>query len=139
MIERIQEIIRAKGVTASQFADQIGVPRSSLSHLVSGRNKPSLEFLRKIFTRYPEIRQEWLLNGEGSMLKEENGVERSLPLLEGTLFDQLLTQMPAKETIERSEASRPVRKKPETAADGKKIERIVFFYTDKSFREFIPE
>lgn len=72
MISRIQKIIQLKKLTSSAFADKIGVPRSTISHIISGRNNPSLEFVQKILDNFPEIRTEWLVRGEGHMLKASN-------------------------------------------------------------------
>ncbi|UOE39265.1 helix-turn-helix domain-containing protein [Chryseobacterium oryzae] len=69
--ERISKIIEYSGYTPSEFADEIDVQRSSISHVTSGRNKPSLEFIIKIKSRFPEILWDWLVNGEGEMLKSE--------------------------------------------------------------------
>ena len=56
----------------SEFADEIGVQRSNISHVLSGRNKPSLDFLMKIKDRFPEIQWEWLIEGKGAMIFSEN-------------------------------------------------------------------
>jgi len=69
--ERISKVIEYSGFTSSEFADEIDVQRSSISHITSGRNKPSLEFIIKIKSRFPEILWDWLVNGEGEMLKSE--------------------------------------------------------------------
>ena len=53
MIERILEILKLKGMSPSQFADEIGVQRSAISHLVSGRNNPSLDFIQRVLKRFP--------------------------------------------------------------------------------------
>ncbi len=65
MVDRIQKIIQLKKLTSSKFADQVGVPRSTISHILSGRNNPSLEFLQKILDTFPDINTEWLVRGEG--------------------------------------------------------------------------
>lgn len=72
MITRIQKIIQLKKLSSSAFADKIGVPRSTISHILSGRNNPSLEFVQKVLDSFPEIRTEWLIRGEGYMLKASN-------------------------------------------------------------------
>jgi len=69
--DRISKVIAYSGFTPSEFADEIDVQRSSISHITSGRNKPSLEFIIKIKSRFPEILWDWLVNGEGEMLKSE--------------------------------------------------------------------
>lgn len=67
---RIQKIIEYAELTASEFADEIGVQRSNISHIISERNKPSLDFLMKIKERFPEIKWEWLIEGKGEMTND---------------------------------------------------------------------
>lgn len=69
--ERISKIIEYSHLTPSEFADEIDVQRSSISHITSGRNKPSLEFIIKIKSRFPELLWDWLVTGEGEMLKSQ--------------------------------------------------------------------
>jgi transcriptional regulator with XRE-family HTH domain len=71
MLDRISLILRSKNISASQFADKIGVQRSSVSHVLSGRNKPSLEFVQKVLLSYPDISTGWLLFGHGPMMAEK--------------------------------------------------------------------
>ena len=66
--ERISEIIDYTNLTPSEFADAVEVQRSSISHITSGRNKPSLDFLVKVKEKYPELQWEWLILGQGEML-----------------------------------------------------------------------
>ncbi|MBC3540197.1 helix-turn-helix domain-containing protein [Rufibacter sediminis] len=68
LLTRIQEIISWSALGPTAFADEIGVPRPVISHVLSGRNKPSLEVVQKILSRYTEIAPKWLLSGEGDML-----------------------------------------------------------------------
>ncbi len=70
--ERIATLISTKGMTNAEFADAVGVQPSNISHIMSGRNKPSLDLVTKILRRFPEVRPEWILNGKGSMTKEFN-------------------------------------------------------------------
>ncbi|KPH14470.1 helix-turn-helix transcriptional regulator [Chryseobacterium sp. ERMR1:04] len=69
--ERISKVIEYSNLTPSEFADEIDVQRSSISHITSGRNKPSLEFIIKIKSSFPEILWDWLVTGEGEMLKSD--------------------------------------------------------------------
>ncbi len=67
MIQRIKNIMSTKNLTSSGFADKVGVPRSTISHIISGRNKPSLELVQKILDAFPDVSTEWLVRGSGTM------------------------------------------------------------------------
>ena len=67
MINRINLILRAKNISARQFAEEIGIQPSGMSHILGGRNNPSLDFAVKVLRRYPEIDANWLLLGRGAM------------------------------------------------------------------------
>lgn len=66
--DRISQVLNYSKLSPAEFADQIEVQRSSLSHIASGRNKPSLDFLIKVKEVYPELSWDWLINGDGDML-----------------------------------------------------------------------
>jgi transcriptional regulator with XRE-family HTH domain len=68
MKDRVLLLIKSKNFTAAQFADEIGVQKSGVSHILSGRNNPSLDFIQKILTRFPDISTDWLLFGKGPMM-----------------------------------------------------------------------
>lgn len=67
MIKRIELILQSQNLTPSQFADRIGVQRSGLSHILSGRNNPSLDFVQKVLQAFPDLNPLWLLQGKGRM------------------------------------------------------------------------
>ena len=69
---RISQLIEYTQLSLSEFADKVDVQRSSISHITSGRNKPSLDFLIKVKDTYPLLRWEWLIEGEGPMLEQES-------------------------------------------------------------------
>lgn len=75
--ERISKIIEHYGLTSSEFADKIEVQRSSISHITSGRNKPSLDILIKVKENFPELSWDWLINGEGEMELEKKEERKS--------------------------------------------------------------
>ena len=77
MKEQIHKIIEAEGLTPAKFADEIGVQRSSISHIISGRNKPSYDLIMKIIERFRGINAEWLLTGKGSMIKSSESEENA--------------------------------------------------------------
>ncbi len=116
-IKRLEKILRYYDLSASVFADKIKVQRSSISHLLSGRNKPSLEFVLKVIKNYPEVNLYWLLNGKGT-------------------FPPLSTHQ--SKTI--APTQHPILKKEETSAmkstKEKTIEKIIVFYSDGSFKSY---
>jgi len=82
--DRIELILQQEGISSGQFAAEIGIQSSTLSHLLNNRNKPSLEVIKKILNRYPEISSDWLIRGEGSMYRDS---KKSQPL---NLFDNVV-------------------------------------------------
>lgn len=174
MIERVQLIIKAKNLTASQFADEIGIQRSGMSHVLTGRNNPSLEFVQKILRRYPEIDTNWLIFGNGSMYSENllaNANIKVLPDKEtavsdgNDLFSALVPDSGKKTTLEivpeierkASENKNIIRDPPliipsqemaketysspgtEISKPKGKVDKIILFYSDNSFEEFLPQ
>jgi len=75
MVNRILKILKEENLTASQFADLIDVQRSSMSHILSGRNNPSLDFVHKILKAFPMLNTDWLMSGTGEMYKSDNKTE----------------------------------------------------------------
>lgn len=67
MVDRINVLLKAKNITARQFAEEIGIQPSGISHILSGRNNPSLDFVMKVMKRWPEININWLMFGKGEM------------------------------------------------------------------------
>lgn len=81
MKERLVQLLDLEQITPSKFADVIGVQRSSVSHVISGRNNPSFDFIQKTLTAFPGLNAEWLILGKGTMY-EQMGRQGT-----GTLFD----------------------------------------------------
>ena len=81
MKERLLEFLKAENKTSAQLAEEIGVQPSGISHILSGRNNPSLDFVLKMLEKYQFLSGEWLLFGKGSMFKD--------PEMQ-TLFDETL-------------------------------------------------
>ena len=111
--ERLKIVLDYYGLSAASFADKIGVQRSSISHILSGRNKPSLDFVMKILNTYPEVDLYWILNGKGHFPSQ------SL---------ETRTQLVSDEKVEKSFKS--------GINSDLEIERIVIFYSDSTFKSF---
>jgi len=117
-IERLEHLLQYYSLSASSFADKVNVQRSSISHLLSGRNKPSLEFVLKVVKAFPEVNLYWLLNGKGNF-PAENKKEVSP------------TRTSESSSLEVKELARPSTKSPQMA-----IDKIVIFYSDGSFKSY---
>ncbi|WP_347374772.1 helix-turn-helix transcriptional regulator [Aequorivita sp. Q41] len=127
----MEKILDYYNLTATAFAEEVDFNRSTISHLLSGRNKPSLEFVMKLLQKFPEVDLNWLLYGKGTFptvlnnLKEintpsqknQNDTKKSFDLFSNDITDT------TKNIIHNS-------------GNSNKIEKIVFFYSDGSFNVY---
>lgn len=170
MIDRIKEIMELSGSSPAQFAGAIGINRSNLTHLFSGRNQPSLDLAKKILLAFPEVKTEWLIMGVGPMTKtDEQRIQSPIQSvsIEPDLFSQrentektpIITHEIAEEAINKKIANSLNDKKVSNVIErelkndegtskrepifnsqkGKRIEKIVLFYADKSFEVYLNE
>lgn len=147
MIDRIQEILQKKGLSASQFADQINAQRANVSHILTGRNKPSLDFITKILTSYPDINSDWLLFGKGKMETSDISNNDSILNAEEPIFGSMSNnsiqksnqkdykKIPGKSSEEK-ETDKVKLAKPTLRE--KQVIKVVILYSDHSFEEFNP-
>ena len=121
-------------LSAAGFADKINVGRSSISHILSGRNKPSLDFVLKIVEQFQEVELYWLLNGKGIFPK--SNTETSTP--SSIEVENNSTQKPIQPSIEKSNSStaKNFSEAIQPTSSKKKIQKIVIFYEDGSFDAF---
>ncbi|KAF2506723.1 helix-turn-helix transcriptional regulator [Flavobacterium zhairuonense] len=150
-VKRLEIILDYYTLNASSFADKIGVQRSSMSHLLSGRNKPSLDFVMKILEVFPDVDLYWLLNGKGVFPKnnEETLIQKStvIPEVEKTaapislndnldgidLFSQINYEKEKIETKNPSSAKNQI-----FASEEDEIEKIIFFHKNGTFKVYVP-
>jgi transcriptional regulator with XRE-family HTH domain len=168
MVERILLVLKVKNLSPSKFADEIGIQRSSMSHIMSGRNMPSLDLVMKIMNKYPDINPEWLVMGVGQMMKsnqidlfeEESSIEqkKTEPILKA------LENLPVVEAINEPIREIETEKNKDNASKSEQlddisakneeikselaekiilpsqpeIEKIVILYKNKSFKEYYP-
>src|SRR5690554_7191134 len=76
--KRLDKILDFYGLTASALAEEINFNRSTISHLVSGRNKPSLEFVMKLLQKFPDLEMDWLIFGKGNFPPNSNETKTDL-------------------------------------------------------------
>ena len=118
---RLKSIMDYHQLSASGFADKIQVPRSSISHLLSGRNKPSLDFVLKVVNVFKDVELYWLLNGKGSFPASSQPIAQQESIQKGNFSEQ----KDFREAVNEM-----------TMDNEKQLEKIVFFYSDGSFREY---
>ena len=146
-IKRLEIILDYYNLSASAFADKINVQRSSLSHLLSGRNKPSLDFIIKVIEVFPEVDLYWILNGKGNFPKSENVVSTVLEIekkspsfqnAESTNSEMDLFSTVEKVTIPTLPESNPVESIKTENNSNEEIERIVVFFKNGTFKNYKP-
>jgi len=165
MKDRITQFLVNENISSAEFADKIGVQRSSVSHVLNERNYPSTSFIQKMLTTYKNLNPRWLLLGEGPMLNSPTAFikEPSLfsypqsddfstpkgPVSTEENGDKAVISNPSKSTKTQTELSSPISQKPndlqsevndiiDKTLDSKDVERIVLFFKDKTFTVYTP-
>jgi transcriptional regulator with XRE-family HTH domain len=113
--ERLKKIMDFYQLSAASFADEIDVQRSSISHLLSGRNKPSLDFVLKVLAKFETVDLYWLMNGKGSFPKKEKESATTLPKHQTAPEGLISARQPS----------------------DKEIDRIIIFYKDGTFENYM--
>lgn len=144
MKDRIAQIIKEEEMTAVQFAKETGIQQASLSHILNGRNNPSLEAIKKIHQRFPEINLDWLLYGEGTMRADSPKEQLSLFDENAINADESTDEKKyAKEMEDKSSENDHKVTIKETIKyiekPSKKITEIRIFYDDGTFETLIPQ
>lgn len=135
--KRLELIFDYYDLTASAFADQIEVGKATISHLLSGRNNPSLDFVLRVVKNFPEVELYWLLNGKGTFPKSDtHSVENET--------DQAITTTastsPLKETQKTEADSIAIEKDVlENTVPASDVERIVIFFKNGTFKSYTTE
>lgn len=139
MNTRLKQFLAAENISQAQFADNIQVVRASVSHVLSGRNNPSYEFIKAIMEKYPLLNMEWLMFGKGKMYKEKSTGEN------GRLFEdepeiQLIDEISSYQ--EESPITDDSNVESEAAAIAsqiinkkRRINKIIVFFDDGSYQE----
>ncbi|TAE27836.1 MAG: XRE family transcriptional regulator [Cytophagales bacterium] len=155
--DKIKQILVSKGFSPSHFADEIGIQRSSISHILSGRNRPSFDIIQKIIRRFPDLGFDWILEDEPTpspVFRAQQAPAMPTRRPENGAFQNHLS-----DNIDRNSRfiNRPIRPEVPTdystsaeyaddvllpsgvdASQSKRVERILIFYTDGTFKEYSP-
>lgn len=158
MNKRLQTILEIEHITASQLADTLGIQRGGVSHLLSGRNKPSFDFLERILRKFPEISAEWLITGQGKPIRSENGQTTPISLfndldneskradIQSNVFDSDLFGTPiiqnaptnSKPPIPETDRIKVQQTTTLPDSNNKKPIRIIVYFSDGTYSEFYP-
>jgi transcriptional regulator with XRE-family HTH domain len=148
MRERILKLIEQEKITAAEFADRIGVQRSNVSHILNGRNNPGFSFIQKILETFPSINSRWLLTGEGVMyegnvnfsentLKSNNLFTVQTPVIKAK--DEVKPELDVPDVLsEKQDFIKKSDRISEKELTAKKVLRVLFFYDDHTFEDFLP-
>ena len=151
MIDRLKVIMEKEALTPSQLADRLQIQRSGISHILSGRNNPSLDFVKKVLTEFPQYDTEWFLFGDtnvnngidGDVYKSKRADELSL-FNDGINSGVVPQPKPVKlKTIPSSSEAGSDKKSQQLAVSektqGKKLVKVIMVYDDHTFEELKPE
>ena len=146
MHEKLPILMKSEGLTSSRLAELLGIQPSGISHLISGRNKPSFDLLQKILRRFPNINPDWLLLDSEEMYRKENNAATK-----GDLLDASKSEMPAFSANQAEETNSTTERNNETKSgadvatilsaqtDGgsqRKVKRVILLYNDHSFESY---
>ena len=144
MKDRIRSFLDKENKSSSQYAEEVGVQPSGISHILSGRNKPSLDFVLKMLATYKFINTDWLLFGKGEMYKNEENptlfinnepesdISENNKIEIGGLFDTG-ERIVDKANDEKGES---YNKDADTNVNERFSERIIIFYPDGTYKEY---
>jgi len=147
MKERILAFLQNENKSYAQFAEEIGVQPSGISHILSGRNNPSLDFIIKMLLKYPSLSADWILFGRGAMYKyvsqptlfdaePQFEAVKAVSPLEGVIGTPLSPDI--HEGVGNGSDSKEMESQ-EVSNGNKRLTRVLLFYSDKSFSEYRPE
>jgi len=132
VINRLEEVMANHNLSAASFATKIGVQRSAISHILSGRNKPSLDFLMKVYESFDEVALEWLILGTTTSLPRE---VQDLDLFKSEPINREMLDKTKSEALTENIINSPtITSKSEIA-----LKEIVHFYEDGTFERFKPK
>lgn len=148
--ERLMQLMQNEGMTQARFADLVGIQRSAVTHLTSGRNQPSFDVLRRILENFPHVNADWLLSGSGEMLKENGDAIRSASQAEQHPKPSVPSLFPTEGTVSPENRQDLIVQSTRNGHNQsvneplilekvvqKKIEKIIIFYADNTFDTFV--
>lgn len=139
MKDRLLQLMQLEQLSPAKFADILGIQRSGLSHILSGRNKPGYEFISKLLLKFPTVSAEWLITGKGKMYKQELVQEQPIDRKKENSRDLFSSQIDEPQKVESQlrENSIKIENKPEIRKN-RVLMKIIMIYDDMTFEEIKP-
>lgn len=164
MKDRITQFLINENISSAEFADKIGVQRSSVSHVLNGRNSPSTSFIQKMLYTYKNLNSRWLLLGEGTMFNSPGSIKQEPSLfpdtkdnsisvvnsesqnvkttnkntLNNNVSQNMQSSLKSIKSSEQNPQKQEITEAMNKTSDIKDVERIILFHKDKTFTEYIP-
>ena len=134
MIDRLKVIMEQEGLNPSQLADKLHIQRSGLSHILSGRNNPSLDFVKKVLTVFPQYGMEWFIFGDTNV---NSDVYKSVQKKELSLFsdESDLKEFASSKPTKLKSLPKEIEKKQVEKMPLKKLVKVIMVYDDHTFEE----
>ncbi|MDR0691603.1 MAG: helix-turn-helix domain-containing protein [Prevotellaceae bacterium] len=140
MNERLTIFLRAEQLSPAQFADVMGIQRSGVSHILSGRNKPGFDFFSTFLQKFPAVNIEWLISGRGKMFKD---METQSLFPEQAVSPEPQKTTPYEETLKETaidfvtERAQIQSATPAKTTEPRCIEKVMILYSDGTFSDFV--
>lgn len=134
MDSRLQQFLNAENMTQAELADRIGVARASVSHILAGRNKPSLEMIQKLSESFPALNLDWFINGNGKMYKSDSPLTYTAPAQEQSLFD-IESEQPVQSQMSNTPKASISYKELQPIRNQRNVARVLVFFDDGTFQE----
>lgn len=125
--QRLVKLMESEGLNAKQFSEQVGISAGTLSNILGGRNKPSLEVMQAVLNRFRTVSADWLVLNVGPMYRMNGDGPQT------TLFDIKPDDSSQKTPVQ--EENKPDNIVQEHPAVSKKVDKIVIFYSDGTFEQ----
>jgi|SRR5690606_34759432 len=151
--EQIQQIMEHFEMSTTELADKISVPKATISHLISERNKPSLEFIMKLHTRFPSLNLEWLIYGKEPFLISNQSEQKepapplpfsddeNIKVMKEPSVEEIAEPLLTVSAENNPEKNTPIAENNLSSAvkTSVTVESIVVFYSDGSFKRYTEQ
>lgn len=135
MNSRLKQFLAAENISQAQFADNINVVRASVSHVLSGRNNPSYEFIKSIMLKYPSLNIEWLMFGKGKMYKDSTQQGEEISLFDSQYTAEEPLQSEKEMLLEAEPEIEPEIAVPTVSVSQRKVSKIIVLFDDGTYQE----